>query len=166
MSKKRDLPPVGRKDRERFWDKVEKSSDGECWEWIGATVNTGYGSFGIGGYKTFLAHRVSFYIEHGFSPDNCNHTCDNRLCVNPRHLYSGTQSDNVQDMLKRNKTLRKNLCIATAKRHGKISENDVPKIRSAYASGDHSYDDIAAMFQVSKTTIYCIVIRKTWKHVE
>ena len=157
----RKIPGMSRSDRERFFAKVKKTKT--CWLWRGAIVN-GYGSFGIRA-QTYLAHRVSFYIEHGIDAAQCNHICDTPLCVNPQHLYSGTQKENVQDMLSRNKTWKARVSTAVGKWHGKLDEICVRAIRDAYSTGEHSYRDLATRFNVSAPTIHAIVKRRTWKHV-
>ena len=89
---------------ERFWDKVLLAFDAHsCWEWKAARdPQTGYGKIGFGG-KTYGAHRVSYQLNVGEIPDGMYvlHTCDNRACVRPDHLYTGTQRDNIHDMLRK-----------------------------------------------------------------
>lgn len=86
----------------RFWEKVNKT--GECWIWIGTNHNTGYGKIKID-REDVLAHRLSWEIHNGKIPTNKHvlHTCDVRLCVNPRHLFLGTNEDNRQDMIRKNR---------------------------------------------------------------
>lgn len=95
---------------ERFYKKIKIVETG-CWEWTAARYNNKhmYGSFRYNSKKT-LAHRASYLIYNGDIPEGllvC-HTCDNEKCVNPGHLFLGTQSDNMQDMLSKNRGRHKN----------------------------------------------------------
>ena len=86
----------------RFWNKVDIKGLDDCWEWKACTVG-GYGAFWDGSsFKR--AHRISYEISNGSIPLNklILHKCDNRLCINPNHLYCGTYSDNVLDREDRN----------------------------------------------------------------
>ena len=85
---------------QRFWKKVNKTKN--CWLWIGCISKYGYGKIGANG-KTLLAPRVSWKIHFGQIPKGfcVLHKCDNSRCVNPKHLFLGTQADNIHDMYKK-----------------------------------------------------------------
>lgn len=85
----------------RFDRSTRKTPDG-CWEWAGARMNTGYGVFGIRNLS-YRAHRVAFEMATGRHPGPllvC-HRCDNPGCVNPGHLWLGTNSENTRDMIRK-----------------------------------------------------------------
>ena len=98
---------------ERFFNKIVKCPDTGCWNWSGALRNRKRNSYGSLKYegKTVDAHRVSWIIHNGSIPEKmfiC-HTCDNRRCVNPNHLFVGTHSDNMKDAFKKGK-----ICVPTS----------------------------------------------------
>jgi len=146
----------------RFWEYVNKKSKNECWEWK-AKINktSGYGEISING-KSVLAHRFSYKIHFGKIPANyciC-HKCDNKICVNPHHLFKGKPQDNSNDMKNKNRQ-------ALGEKHpfAKLTEKQVVEIRSKYIPKVYSYQKLANEFNVSKQTIYRTVLYKNWKHI-
>ena len=137
--KKRDLG-------ERFWSKVDVGPVEVCWEWQAHTVR-GYGGIKVD-CKTKKAHRVAWELTSGPIPeDMCVlHKCDNPLCVNPSHLFLGTQSDNIQDRVSKGR------CSATsgeAHYRCKLSDEQVAGIRSILDKGYMGQRAIGKLYGVS-----------------
>ena len=151
----------------RFWNKVEKSDSGSCWEWKAAVLAGGYGQFFYEG-KQQKAHRVSWIIANGEIPKGmviC-HKCDNRRCVNPAHLFLGTQRDNVRDMMGKG---RNNFIsgwkplLGSRNPMAKIAEHQVHEIREL--AGKIPYTKIAERYGISAASV-CLIIKKiNWSHV-
>lgn len=87
---------------------------------------------------------------------HCRHRCDRPACINPRHLVSGTNADNVRDKMRRG-------------RHksggSKLSEFQVRRIRQLYTDGGYTQKDLAEMFGVSATHVCYVVNREAWRHI-
>lgn len=145
----------------RFWEKVAKSGPGECWEWTASRSRTGYGHLGMGDGSTRPAHRVSFLLHHGRWPDPCClHSCDNRACVNPAHLFEGTQRENIADMDSKSRR-----AMGERLRRNKLSGSDIPIIRALHRWSGFVNREIAAEYGVATNTISEITAGKAWAHV-
>ena len=159
---------------ERFWAKVDKS--GECWEWTAGTYSTGYGQFWHGsGYGA--AHRISWELHFGSIPDGLFvlHTCDNRKCIRPDHLFLGTKRDNAIDAIQKGRMRAIPPGYTTYrdewKRFGrdnanaKLTELDVVAIRDARENHTVPVAQLAKNFNVSERTIRRVIRRSLWSHV-
>lgn len=147
----------------RFWEKVDQSGGpAACWTWKARTNRGGYGYFRVGS-KALTAHRVSYEMAYGLIPQGmlvC-HRCDNPPCVNPAHLWLGTEQDNTQDSVQKGRRARQ---YGAANGFSRFSEADISEIRRAAASGALQ-KDIAHRFGVDRSTISYILTGKTWRHV-
>jgi len=147
---------------ERFLAKVKINRNTECWEWHAALTKTGYAKFGLPGpqgQKTVRGHRYSWEVRYGKIPDDllvC-HRCDNRICVNPSHLFLGTQVDNMHDSTSKGRSVN-------GDGYGVMDENKVRTILAGTFKGE-TQDQIASRFGVSRQLIQKILARKKWKYV-
>lgn len=162
---------------ERFWPKVNKNGPvpahcpelGCCWVWTGSRSVVGgeksYGTLsvrGVSGYKPVGAHRISFILANSSIASGMLilHHCDNKPCVRPTHLYQGNASRNGKDAYDR--ALREAVSLPGEKHPmAKLTWNQVVEIRALH--GVKALDDIAAQFNVSRSTIEDIVYGRSWK---
>ena len=151
---------------ERFWAKVDKRGQDECWEWQGVK-NQGYGRIKSGGRDSRMlgAHRVSWELANGPIPKGKGyhgtcvlHLCDNRSCVNPAHLFLGTQGDNVHDMIDKGRDPDRR---GEINGRAKLIKQDVYEIR-AMLSRDMLERVIAKKYGVSQHAISLIKTGKNW----
>lgn len=146
---------------ERFMAKVDRSGGEEsCWIWTARKTPQGYGRFSVKGVSS-LAHRVSFEIHTGVvAVGLCVlHRCDNPSCVNPKHLWVGTNFENVQDKVSKG---RHHNSAGMANGNRKLSESDVIEIRALVAQGVKR-SEIAAKFGIVASYVNAISAKKTWR---
>jgi len=150
----------------RFHQKYQKNEYG-CWLWTGYADLDGYGRFQVATRTSIRAHRFSFELFNGPVPSGLHvlHTCDTPRCVNPAHLYVGTNADNMRD-----KALRGRAPIMVNPNPGehngraKLSNEDVAYIRSVLIAprGGGTVVKLAERFGVHFTTIHKIRRHKLW----
>jgi len=126
--------------RVRFFSKFIKGREDECWIWQAGTTTDGYGRIKIEGITRF-AHVVSYEIHKGTTNGLCVlHTCDNPPCVNPKHLFLGTNTDNMQD------------CSRKGRTRSLITNEQVLEIRRLDLLG-FSHHQISELFGVTRSCI-------------
>lgn len=151
---------------ERFYSKIAKTDNpDECWEWTGGKNRSGYGNFSCSG-KTYRANRLAYELATNTDPGELFvlHSCDNRACCNPNHLWLGTNSDNMLDMYRKG---RANFSRRTGDGHpeSKLTAAQVQEIRQKYVPYKVTLQQLAKEYGVGHATIHKIVHRVRWKNV-
>ncbi len=148
----------------RFWSKVNKDGPipphcpelGPCWLWTAAVLKgIGYGAFNLNG-QVKGAHQVSLWLSNGqgeFSTEYSLHRCDNRLCVNPTHLFHGSQADNIRDAVQKGRMPK-----GEAIHCSKLTEANVLEI---FHSREHQ-ETTAARFGIIRQTVSDIRRGRRW----
>lgn len=156
--------------RARFWSKVNRSGGPDaCWLWTACLNTSGYGRFSLNGRPTG-AHRVSWLIEHGHlsvvtsvtDPVCVLHRCDVPACVNPRHLFLGTQHDNCVD---REKKGRGGQPKGTRNGRSTYTPELVMQMRRDYANG-MSFRQIAKRYGLGHAGVKSAIWGRTWGHIQ
>lgn len=157
----------------RFWEKVHKGDAADaCWVWVASTTRRGYGTIRIGG-RQLAAHRLSWELHNGPISDGlfvC-HRCDNPMCVRPDHLWLGSHTENMQDMVAKGRRVDGPSLNpeqrARGASHGcaRLSNEDVVAMRALYDAGDASAKELAERFGLSLRHTFKIVRRQSWRHL-
>ena len=141
-----------RQHADRFWSKVARSSPDQCWFWRGALYPGGYGVFVMGHARKYRAHRVAYELANDYRPTSAEfvcHSCDNKACVNPAHLWLGTASENVRDCYKKG-----------LNRWAKINADIAREIYHSQMPGR----ELAARFGIAVNYVYQIRGGHCWTH--
>ncbi len=172
------LTPTPR-DIERFWLYVNKTEG--CWEWQSTIGTGGYGMFWLQG-RSRIAHKVSYIIEHSIAYDSIPsgifvcHSCDNRRCVRPDHLWLGTTDDNMADMVAKGRSLKgarnaSHIAGGAYQRgelngRAKLTPEQVIEIRRRSTTHYHGlWTQLAREYDVTPVAIRNIVKGKLWRHL-
>ena len=137
----------------RPFNEWHKPANNGCWLWQGTVNSSGYGNKYFNG-KMETAHRIAWVLQHGQIPVGLQvlHYCDVRCCVNPDHLFLGTQKENIQDAIKKQRL------------RTKLNPEAVRKIRVLRKRG-LTLQEIGDQFGVVKQAIHAVINRKWWRHV-
>lgn len=150
---------------ERFRSKIDKGPG--CWEWQAGRDDKDYGRFCLDG-KSVLAHRLSYELDVEPIPEDLCvlHRCDNPGCVNPEHLFLGTQQDNIQDMIDKGRKVWRKPPTTRGEDSpvAKLVESQVHEIRSLFAEG-WGRKDIGDAYGIAEPSVTRIGTRKSWAHV-
>lgn len=149
----------------RYWAKVDRRGDDECWPWTAFRNQFDYGMFNGGGVEQ-LAHRFGYRLAYDDLADGmivCHH-CDNPCCQNPRHMYAGTPATNAADKSRRGRVVVSPM-PGERNSQARLTETEVGEIRSAYALGE-TQTSLAARYGVGQTQIGRIVRARQWVGAE
>lgn len=149
----------------RFWSKVDKIDPGGCWRWTAGKFGSGYGCTRWQGKHSRLAHRVAYEITFGSIPKGmfvC-HTCDNKVCVNPDHLFIGTAKDNSHDMVSKGRSIA---CSFKGEHNPnvKVSPDSVRTIRELFEKGC-SVREISDRTGIPYCNTWHIAHRRSWREL-
>jgi hypothetical protein len=153
---------------ERFWEKVVKGKSDECWLWKASLNMAGYGQLYRDG-RPIVASRISWELANGPIPAGVFvlHRCDTPACVNPKHLFLGTQVENIADMWRKGRArpwpgprLKGEACAVS-----KLTDAKVQDMRRRFKNGER-LQRLADRYGVDRMTIKSAVTRKTWRHVK
>jgi len=146
--------------QERIEAKVLRIPEAGCWVWMGSSQVRGYGEI-ISNNRKHLAHRASYEAFVGKIPKGMYvcHACDNVACVNPNHLFLGTQKQNLQDMASKGRSTwgEKNPMA-------KLTEEQVKEIKHGFATGKTD-TELSKQFNISRSTIYGIRNSRLWSYI-
>lgn len=134
-----------------------------CWPWQASTWKKGYGRFYVNSRLVLPAHRAQMMLLVGAIPADIEvcHTCDNPVCVNPKHLFLGTTKDNAADKVAKGRAAS----APGEKNHfAKLSPENVIFIRSKQRSS-REFGDLSRQFGVSEGAIRFAYSGETWRHL-
>lgn len=131
-----------------------------CYVWMGCYVGE-YGIFSLKN-RQFLAHRTAYELHIGRIPVGllvC-HSCDVPCCVNPCHLFLGTYSDNVADMVRKGRAL-----VGERNPAARLDSTDVRQIRALYSTGHIGISGLADIFGISPAHAWDVATGRRWSHL-
>lgn len=145
---------------DRFWEKVLPEPNSGCWLWDSCGSTYGRLRLPKPSKNKIAAHRLSWQIHNGDIPKNmcvC-HKCDNPCCVNPDHLFLGTQAGNMADMARKKRTPDRRGENAG---NSKLTKEDALDIRES----NLPCRGLMSIYGISDTQVYNIKNRRQWNHI-
>jgi hypothetical protein len=154
---------------QRFWSKVERGRQNECWPWKKGRHPDGYGSFRwtnpvTGKNEVTHASRVAFYLTYGYLPTMACHRCDNPPCCNPSCIYDGDAATNGADKAERGRARGRSDQRGEKNSYAVLTEEIVREARRLYADG-LSCPVIGKRYGISGAVIGYAVRGDTWAHI-
>jgi hypothetical protein len=151
--------------KEKLLSRSEKDPETGCLVWQGAQSTFGHGHIVINGVQ-MLTHRLSYELHEEEIADGMqiNHKCHNPACINPEHLYMGTQKENVNDAVEEGSYVS-NFGVGEGHIHSKLCEQDVIEMREKYETGDYTHEELADEYGVGVNTAGEAIRGVTWSHV-
>lgn len=145
---------------DRFLHKIGFDLESGCWPWLASLDHSRYGRFGVGG-QNVSASRLMHFMCTGDSNPNLRvcHTCDNPSCVNPDHLFLGTQLENIQDCKRKGRIYDRS---GEKNPKAKLDRRHAEAIRILYSETGRTQKEIARLFGVKSTTVAFITQGRTW----
>jgi len=146
------------------WAKIERRGENECWNYMGHLDKDGYGRIDYGG-KKILTHRLIYEFTFGKILNQLQvlHHCDNPRCCNTKHLFLGTQVDNIKDMILKN---RHRGAAGEKNSHCKLTTKQVIRIKKLYSSGSYTQKNLGIKFKVTQGVISKIIRGELWAMIK
>lgn len=155
------IDDISERTKERFWAKVDRNAERDCWPWLAYRSARGYGYFGLSTKRIVKATHVALTLSGAPRPSERHgalHRCDNPPCCNPAHLFWGTQAENTKDAYDKG---RKKPMRGTIAKRSKLTEADVLAIRA-------SPEGVAALgrrYGIGPAHVGNIRKRRIWRHI-
>lgn len=180
-TRKKPILAMSGQDKARFYSKIRQGTPDECHEWTACLDSGGYGLFRVGAYDTMAkAPRVAYMLHHNielpprdaYAKTFVLHTCDNRKCCNPAHLYLGTNQDNMDDMNSKGRgVFVGNPPVLPGEANGRaiLCEADVRWIRAFCATKANRSEavrkQLSERFGISFNSIRDVIDGRSWRHI-
>lgn len=152
------------REMDRFWSYSTIDDRTGCWIWNHSKDGGGYGVFLSSKYGREKAHRIAYMETYGRIPSGkfvC-HICDNPSCIFPEHLFLGTNQDNMNDKVSKNRQSR---LFGETNGRTILTKNDVINLRNDYMSGKFSYRQLVSKYNISQTQVARIIKKESWSWV-